>query len=70
MQVFGGAVGLCALLGVESEAGGFAADGGGAEPDAGFAFQHGEGFLVHPGLGGGIALLKKHHAEPHRYSST
>ena len=54
VQVVGGAVGLAARVGVESETGGFAADRGGN--DAGFTLQHGERFLVHPGLGGGVAL--------------
>jgi hypothetical protein len=56
-QVVSGAVGVLALVGIEPEAGRFAADRSGGDP--GFALEDLPGFVVDPALGGGVALVKE-----------
>ena len=56
-QVVGGPVGVLALIGIELEAGGFAADRSGDDPR--FAFEDLPGFVIHPPLGGGVAFVEE-----------
>ena len=56
-EVVGAAVGGLALVGLEREAGRFAADRGGDDPR--LALQHGARLLVHPPFGGRVTLFKE-----------
>lgn len=53
-EVVGAAVGVAPVAGIETEAGGFAPDRGGDR--CGLPVQDGEGFVVDPGLGGGVSF--------------
>ena len=57
LQVPRALVGLLALRPVETEGRGLAGDRAGGE--AGFAFEHGEGLVGDPGLGGRVALVEE-----------
>ncbi len=56
-EVVGAAVGGLALVGLEREAGRFAADRGGDDPR--LALQHGARLLMHPPFGGRVTLFKE-----------
>ena len=56
-QVVGAAVSAGSLVGVETQSRGLAADRGG--DGTGLSVEHGAGFVAHPTLGGGIALVEE-----------